>query len=383
MDIEDFEQILPCLIDQGYSSGLARAVYQNSKLFPLRIWVVDNSGSMITGDGKRLVETSKRSKVKLTACSRWAELQECVTYHANMAALMDAPTRFILLNDAGLNVRQEYGIAISGMHGLSSPEQSDVQFLTSSLKKISPSGVTPLAKHIDEIYDTVSAFEPDLRRNGQRMAVILATDGLPTDDVGVPSAAAREMFENALKRLMSLPVWVVVRLCTNDESIVKYYERLDSTLEVSLDVLDDFLDEAQEVYTHNPWLCYGLPLHRCREMGFHNQLVDLIDERPLTVDEISDFMCLLFHGMNRVDPMVDWEAFCNSIEIALKSEQKQWNPISRRMTPWVNMNVLNRKYGKYSVVYKRIGAMKLMFNDPYWFAKVLIIFIAMYMAWKM
>lgn len=101
------------------------------------------------------------------------------------------------------------------MHGLSSPEQSDVQFLTSSLKKISPSGVTPLAKHIDEIYDTVSAFEPDLRRNGQRMAVILATDGLPTDDVGVPSAAAREMFENALKRLMSLPVWVVVRLCTN------------------------------------------------------------------------------------------------------------------------------------------------------------------------
>ena len=143
------------------------------------------------------------------------------------------------------------------------------------------------------------------------------------------------------------------------------------------------MDEAQEVYTHNPWLCYGLPLHRCREMGFHNQLVDLIDERPLTVDEISDFMCLLFHGMNRVDPMVDWEAFCNSIEIALKSEQKQWNPISRRMTPWVNINVLNRKYGKYSVVYKRIGAMKLMFNDPYWFAKVLIIFIAMYMAWKM
>mmetsp|Transcript_23741 Transcript_23741/g.33173 ORF Transcript_23741/g.33173 Transcript_23741/m.33173 type:complete len:419 (+) Transcript_23741:236-1492(+) len=407
-----FERQLTCLIEQGYSSGLAHAVRQNSSLYPLRIWVVDNSGSMISGDGKRLVETSKRSKVKLVSCSRWAELQECVVYHANMAALMDAPTRFTLLNDAGFQARQEYGVAIGGVDRSSSSVESDVQFLTGSLKQISPSGVTPLARHIDDIYDTVSAFEPELRQNGQRIVVVLATDGLPTDGTGVPSSTAREIFEHALKRLMCLPVWIVVRLCTNvrslclsrlylflnyayaflyflkychfiqDKSIVRYYEGLDSALEVNLDVLDDFLDEAKEVYMHNPWLCYGLPLHRCREMGFHNQLLDLIDERPLTVDEISDFMCLLCHGMPRVDPMVDWELFCDNIAIALKSEQKQWNPVSRQMTPWVNINMLHRKYGKYSTVYSRIAKMKWIFDDPNWFAKVVIMFIAIYIAWK-
>mmetsp|Transcript_29721 Transcript_29721/g.38870 ORF Transcript_29721/g.38870 Transcript_29721/m.38870 type:complete len:389 (+) Transcript_29721:239-1405(+) len=378
----DFDKQLTCLIEQGYSSGLAHAVRQNSSLYPLRIWVVDNSGSMITGDGKRLVETSKRSKVKLVPCSRWAELQECVVYHANMAALMNAPTRFTLLNDAGSQAPQEYGIANGGVDRSSSSVESDVQFLTRSLKQISPSGVTPLARHVDDIYDTVSAFEPKLRQNGQRIVVVLATDGLPTDGTGVPSSNAREIFEHALKRLMCLPVWIVVRLCTNDKSIVSYYEGLDSALEVNLDVLDDFLDEAKEVYMHNPWLCYGLPLHRCREMGFHNQLLDLIDERPLTMDEISDFMCLLCHGMPRVDPMVDWDIFCDNIAIALKSEQKQWNPVKRQMTPWVDINILHRKYGKYSTVYGRIAKMKWIFDDPNWFAKVVIMVIAIYIAWK-
>ena len=67
---------------------------QNNAAFPLRIWVVDNSGSMTKNDGHRMVETTKKDDVKIVGCTRWTEIQETVDYHAQMAALLQAPTVF-------------------------------------------------------------------------------------------------------------------------------------------------------------------------------------------------------------------------------------------------------------------------------------------------
>lgn len=101
-------------------------------------------------------------------------------------------------------------------------------------------------------------------------------------------------FKNALHSLEGLPVWLVIRLCTNDEDVVEFYNNIDGQLEFSLDVLDDFLAEAKEVYEHNKWLNYALPLHRMREMGFYHNLFDLIDERPYTKDELPAFFQILY-----------------------------------------------------------------------------------------
>ncbi|KAL7523169.1 hypothetical protein ACHAXR_000050, partial [Thalassiosira sp. AJA248-18] len=45
------EQRIQQLTNQGYTRGLATSLAQTIKNFPLRIWVVDNSGSMQNTDG--------------------------------------------------------------------------------------------------------------------------------------------------------------------------------------------------------------------------------------------------------------------------------------------------------------------------------------------
>jgi hypothetical protein len=85
-------------------------------------------------------------------------------------------------------------------------------------------------------------------------------------------------------------------------------------------VLDDFISEAKEVTEFNPWLNYGLPLHRIREMGFNPQLFDLLDERKLTADELRDFMFLLFgedHFYGVPDPQVEWKRFLDIVAVVL------------------------------------------------------------------
>ena len=40
--------------------------------------------------------------------------------------------------------------------------------------------------------------------------------------------------------LEGLPVWVVIRLCTNEKKVTEFYNQIDEVLEFNLEVLDDF-----------------------------------------------------------------------------------------------------------------------------------------------
>ena len=186
---------------------------------------------------------------------------------------------------------------------------------------------------------------------GQRVSIVLATDGTATDERGYADATVKANFKEALGALKGLPVWIVVRLCTDEGEVVNYWNEIDSELEFDIEVLDDFQAEAQEVYEHNPWLNYALPLHRMREMGFYHKVFDSIDERPLSRDEVKELARILF-GRNRMrecpDPEFDWKAFSQVLARYVAAEGKQWNPITKRTMPWIDMRALNRKYGPSS-----------------------------------
>ena len=224
----------------------------------------------------------------------------------------------------------------------------DVQEALAIMRRARPGGCTPLTSHILEIHREISAMVPTLRANGQRVTIQIATDGLPTDLHGYSGRSHQDEFVEALRSLEGLPVWVVIRLCTDEESVVSFYNDLDSQLELSMEVLDDFTGEAEEVHEHNPWLNYGLPIHRMREMGFHDRVFDMLDERKLSKSELRDFFYLLFgeeqmDGM--ADPNVEWLSFCKDVDRLLRNEKQQWDPIKKKMKPWVDLHTLNYMYG--------------------------------------
>lgn len=78
---------LQTLMDQGYTRGLAESLNQTKDAFALRIWIIDNSGSMQHNDGHRIVGDFKGGKLRTVDCSRWEEIRDCVEYHVRLASL--------------------------------------------------------------------------------------------------------------------------------------------------------------------------------------------------------------------------------------------------------------------------------------------------------
>jgi len=58
------------LRSQGFTTGLAESFADVKTTFPLRIWVIDNSGSMQKVDGHRIVSTRTKNDMKIVDCTR-------------------------------------------------------------------------------------------------------------------------------------------------------------------------------------------------------------------------------------------------------------------------------------------------------------------------
>ena len=309
--------------------GLSAAMSHAVTAFPLRIMIVDNSGSMATCDGSRVVDDG-HGRPRSLSCSRWRELSEDVEHIAMLSEALGARTDFHMLNPqhaqcAALSVAAEAWCGVAPLGPAAGVERVRTAMATS------PGGTTPLTEATINIVSMLTPHAAALRASGQRVAVIIATDGLPNDS---------RSFLHAMQALHKLPVWVVVRLCTDDESVVEYWNELDGQLEAPLEVLDDLRSEAKEVSRVNPWLNYASPLHFARMFGLPGHLFDLLDEAAFRPAQLKTFCEELLGVSLSAEPEIDAKAFVAQCRTAQAEMPPVLNPQSLTKRPWLDLGKL-------------------------------------------
>lgn len=316
-----------------YPGGILEQFRLSCSAFAHRYWVIDNSGSMGRGDGHRMI--THNGMTRIVSSTRWEELGDAMLFHSEIAARTGAPTEFRLLNAAA-------GCPQVVEVGFGYPEQEIEEMRR--MAATSPVGGTPLCARISEVITIVRQREGELTSIGKRVLIVIASDGEPSDgDV-----------ELALRPLKHLPATVVIRLCTEEERVVEFWSRVDADLEFPLDVLDDVIGEAKEVQATNPYLTYGLPLHRLREFGCTSNVIDLIDEGKLSLVQLRQLVTFIYGeaAANVPHPELDWRHFVRSLDAVQRNDPNGmvWDPLKCRIVPWFNLQKMSRIYGKGCVL---------------------------------
>ena len=310
-----------------WSHGLQSSLLASCNKYPIRFYIIDDSGSMNTLDGHRIVGDDVR-KQRMIKCTRWSELCSSLRFHAELSHAAKAPTEFRFLN-----------LAEPVLVGSPSDEKGEgLEIFLKILDEEGPGGQTPLCEQIKQVVASIQRIEDDLRRAGQKACVIVATDGEPTDG---------DLVE-AMRPLQQLPVWLVVRICSDDEAIVTFWNNIDEDLEIDMDVLDDIQSEAEEIRAVNSFLYYNQPLHQLREFGSAMKELDLIDEAMLSSEQMSA-VCSMLLCDSKDDPKLplpelDFGQFISQLKAMLAKRPVIFDPILRTPAPLINVPALCAKY---------------------------------------
>jgi len=209
------------LFEQTFNEPLIKQLELASADIALRIWIVDNSSTMNIYDRYRVdnhgIPDVEYSVTQDKRCSRWEELKETVLYHAHLASSLKAPTLFRLVK-TGSNTAHEYHIA-SAKSLYNDCAHRDLHDMEIYLKSMKPTGRTRITNSIYETRPHILLAKKSLQEKHQSVALILATDGLPSDENGRIGPGETELFINALKTLEHLPVILIIRLSTDDELV--------------------------------------------------------------------------------------------------------------------------------------------------------------------
>jgi len=259
---------------------------------------------------------------------------------AKWNARIGTPCEFMLLNPEGMTIRVT--------PESEEPIETQLAKLESWLNRAKPAGPTPLSERLRDVYTRISAQKDELKRAGQSVMLIIATDGEPSASPEARRSylSARDEFVQMLRKILggSLPVRGVIRLTTDNDAVVEFYNKIDEELEFPLDVLDDIVSEAKEIASKgNGWLTYSPLIHTMREQGTLVQLFDDLDERCLGAQDAMIFARLMLQedavGLLPGDP----EEFCRSAAEQLRSAPLVYDPVRRQMAPCVNINSLHAR----------------------------------------
>ena len=84
-------------------------------------------------------------------------------------------------------------------------------------------------------------------------------------------------------------------------------------------------------------------LHRLREAGLLPDVFDFLDERQFTLDQLHEFCisALVFigdkSGIKLPHPRESLTSFFQTMKMLVDKEEMQWNPVRKRLMPWIDM----------------------------------------------
>ena len=234
------------LLQQGVPTGMARDLdrRQQQNNGALYFWILDNGGAMLVRDA-HLVREQYRN---LPGVTRWEELVDTVAYHADFAARFHMPTRYALLNAPSSHnqnhssLPQYWSIHATAAAGTTTTTTTSLlaqeqQIMRRVMEQTVPAGPSPLTAQLQLLRQHLCAIAPQLRAQRQTASIVVATQGLPTDEHGVSSPAIVQEFVQTLRSLENLPVTVVIRMCTDEERAFEFYNGLDAHIRLPLDVM--------------------------------------------------------------------------------------------------------------------------------------------------
>mmetsp|Transcript_24331 Transcript_24331/g.46178 ORF Transcript_24331/g.46178 Transcript_24331/m.46178 type:complete len:325 (+) Transcript_24331:465-1439(+) len=319
---------------------MAEVVAKEDSRVGMRIFILDNSGSTSSSDGLHVPKLKPGDvSVQAQSCSRWEEIKRMAIDQAELNAQTQTPCKFFLLNPKqgsnwnNLTAGQDF-CEINPHRG---NLQDQVQAVRQMVDNSGPDGGTPLAKCIEAVGKLIKDDMESILEKDKRGYLVLVTDGLP--DTGKD-----QMVTEIRKLCVAYELFVVVRLCTAEQNVVDYYNKVDEEVEFSLDVLCNLEAEAREIKAVNPWLSYFPELHAIREGGTNLSLLDRLDERPFTGGEVGTFLSMLM--LCKDDPPLpaweDFQAFMDICTAFSTGKPNVYDPFDKQMKSMMDANEVRK-----------------------------------------
>lgn len=327
------------LVQLGLPYEVAKLVAQESKQIARRIFVLDNSGSTATMDGKILDDVNGRKSWR--RCSRWDEIKHMALNHARWSKEFGVPAEFVLLNTFSGGGALQEGMDFLMVDPTKDNVEEQVAAVQTLLDNTRPRGPTPVTEMLRRIREQLQPQAMELARNGQQVIVVLVTDGLPSPD-------GRRIDHDALiqelrRYSMDLPAHLVVRLCTDDDKVADFYNQVDAEVELQLEIVDDMRGEAQECYqAGNRFVVYSELLQLLREGGTFLKILDLVDERRFEPMEVALFCQLIVRKPDDPPLPTDPNEFCVELQRQLSKCEDVYDVLYQRWGPPLRFNEVEK-----------------------------------------
>jgi hypothetical protein len=330
-----------------------KSMQSKLNLFKKKRFIIhDNSGSMANYQDGNILEFHSNGKI---------------VSKGNRFRYEEANQRSKLIVEQTLKDNQEVTIYLLNQISFGQDIIEDIDYVTINRENyqgkkhildriLSPDnigGVTPLPDIVRLIRNEIISYKnkqigKGMRKDLVKWTIIFNTDGEPNDGRNSINYAKLDFEKELRKLIQSVHCEIIFNVITDEESVVEYYNDLDINLNkgyeetaTSVDVLDDWKNEALESQGKNPCIVYSIDIHKKRISGGNHITFDMIDEETMNMFYTNIFIKII---LDRSDiPDVDDPNYFNFLENIVK-DKKVYDITTKTFKPVVDINLLKMKY---------------------------------------